>query len=56
LRYATPDGRQFSVRIERAVPPLQLTQLAIGKRLALEYDALQPEKADLTDSLVIVGG
>lgn len=56
LRYATPDGRQFSVRIERAVPPLQLTQLAVGKRVALEYDALHPEKADLTESLTIVGG
>lgn len=56
LRYATPDGRQFSLRIERAVPPLQLTHLAVGKRVALEYDALHPEKADLTESLAITGG
>jgi hypothetical protein len=55
LRYAGPGGRQFNIRIERAVPPLQLAQVAVGKRVALEYDALHPEKADLTEALTIVG-
>jgi hypothetical protein len=51
LGFATPDGRRFSVSVERAVPMLQLSQVAVGKLVMLEYDAADPNKAELTDPL-----
>lgn len=55
LRFSSRDGKVVSTLIERPVPPLQLAQLAVGKRLVIDYDTQRPEKADVTDPISVLG-
>lgn len=51
LSYADAQGKSWQTRVERAVPPLLLAQLAVGKRVMLGYDAADPAKADLLEPI-----
>ncbi len=53
LGYTNQDGRDFNALVERPIPALELSRLAPGKRVKVIYDALDPNKADLSDPMVV---